>query len=1461
MPSERIQRRIDTFLDEADAASTAGDWAAVAEKASAVLAIDPENEDAKAFLQMVDGARAASGRPVAQVPAHETASQAPHTTPAPALPASFVAGRYAVRRFLGEGGRKRVYLAHDSRLDREVAFCAIRMDGLDLVGHERVRREAQAMGRLGGHPNLVPIYDIGDDGGTPFIVEEFMGGGDVAGLLEKADDHRLPVERTLAIAKDVCGGLAFIHGGGLVHRDLKPANVFLAADGTAKIGDFGLAVALDRSRLTQHGMMLGTVAYMPPEQALGGESTPKADLYSLGAMLYEMVTGKPPFVGDDPTTVISQHINTPPVAPSWVTEHCPPSLEEVILHLLEKDPSDRPGSSVAVLKALEAVNPTQKSATHSDSNVLDRLARGVFVGREKELERLRKALDEAFSGRGGMVMLVGEPGIGKTRTTEELGTYARMRGGRVLWGRAHESSGAPPYWPWKQVGDSHARFVPPAELAGELDQEQVAELARIFPMLRANAPPAPVSDPESAQFRLFDAYCAFIRAGAERAPLLIVLDDLHWADKPSLLLLQHFAREFSHVRALVVCTYRDTDLSRTHPLSEALATLNREAGFLRIPLRGLSRQEVEAYIRAAANVGPPARVVDRIFEETEGNPFFLSEVVNLLTQEGTLMSESVTDIAVPDGVREALGRRLDRISKDANELLQVCAVAGREFTYDTLTLLDERSEDEVLRLIEEAVEARVIEEMEQPGRYRFTHALMQETLLDELTTTRRVRLHGQVGEALEKRWGDRAPDYASRLATHFLEAATLAPRFADKALSYTVLAAEAAERQSAWDNAAAYYGRALDELTAASSRADEAGLLLALARCEANRGAVGAQGRAARRAFAIYRDRGDVTGAARAALETLTSVPAPAVAAALAKDALALLDRGEPYLEARLLGWLIHRTLASQIATSEYDSARQRLAEILAVHGFEDVQAQVDLADGFRVLYAGDPDAAAKSFDNAHVRFEEQGANGEASFAWFWHCIAVLFIGDLEVGRQVLAAGRTFEIRHKIRRYHQLFYAFEIGVVFARCQFDEVERLADEAATSGSGDPHHLVFSFRALHALVTGDFEAAVALLPDEALAPRIPLQQAYLNAVRARLLWNTGHLAEARAAFARVAELIPQIPEAEIIDGIPLHASVVSFLDDALLPLAGEEWVRRVPFLSLISSPFNATAGISHGRLLAEVFLNQGNTLAAERTFQEALAWCERERCPVEAGRNLQGLAEVAARRGDVTAALDDLDRAAALFQRHGARLYLDQVIAKKVELQGLTSDDMRSSIVSLNTAVQSEPPDLLAHAAPDGTVTLLFSDIENSTPLNEHLGDARWLELLHEHNALIEREVRAHRGYVVKTMGDGYMVAFKSAADGLHCAIAIQAAAKDLAESVRVRIGIHTGEMTREGDDFFGRHVNLAARVAGHAVGGEVLVSSVTHELVAGQGFEFVDGGERAMKGFIDPVRVWEVRCDDA
>ncbi len=197
------------------------------------------------------------GQPLTSAQPSSTPSPAP--TP-PSLPTSFANGRYQVKKFLGEGGKKKVYLAHDTELDRDVAFALIKTEKLDESARTRIKREAQAMGKLGDHPNIVSIFDIGDHQGQPYIVIPFMPGGDVEGLIKKATDHKLPLDKATDIARCVCRGLEFAHAKGIIHRDIKPGNIWLNADGIAQIGDFGLAVAVDLSRLTGVGMMVGTVS-------------------------------------------------------------------------------------------------------------------------------------------------------------------------------------------------------------------------------------------------------------------------------------------------------------------------------------------------------------------------------------------------------------------------------------------------------------------------------------------------------------------------------------------------------------------------------------------------------------------------------------------------------------------------------------------------------------------------------------------------------------------------------------------------------------------------------------------------------------------------------------------------------------------------------------------------------------------------------------------------------------------------------------------------------------------------------------------------------------------------------------------------------------------------------------------------------------------------------------------------
>ena len=418
MTSERLRRQIERLLDEAEEALAQREWETVRERAQDALAIDPDHSEAEGFRSAAERALAgqSSSSGVQESPSPRSAAPAPTVV----LPTSFSGGRYQVEGLLGEGGKKKVYLAHDTLLDRDVALALIKTEGLDEAGRTRVTREAQAMGRLGSHPHIVTVFDLGEEDGQSYMVTELMGGGDVEGLVEKAHDHRIPLGQTIDITKAVCRGLEFAHSRGIIHRDLKPGNVWLTAEGVAKIGDFGLAVALDRSRLTQRGMMVGSVSYMPPERALGGEITPRSDLYSLGATLYEMITGRPPFVGDESVGIIGQHLNASPVDPTWHNPKCPPTLEALVLQLLAKDPANRPRDASDVLGTLDAIylSVADDQIAPPSANPLDGLARGTFVGRDQELRQAHIAVDEAFSGKAGLLLVTGENGIGKSRFAE-----------------------------------------------------------------------------------------------------------------------------------------------------------------------------------------------------------------------------------------------------------------------------------------------------------------------------------------------------------------------------------------------------------------------------------------------------------------------------------------------------------------------------------------------------------------------------------------------------------------------------------------------------------------------------------------------------------------------------------------------------------------------------------------------------------------------------------------------------------------------------------------------------------------------------------------------------------------------------------------------------------------------------------------------------------------------------------
>jgi tetratricopeptide (TPR) repeat protein len=1018
---------------------------------------------------------------------------------------SFAGGRYVVRRVLPEGGQKIVYLVRDTALDRDCALSLLKTNDLDSDQLSRLRDEARAMARL-NHPAIVTVYDIGEEDGRPFIVCEFVPGGDLRHHLRAAGGP-LPLDRAIALGENIASGLAQAHIGGVIHRDLKPGNVWLGVDGTAKIGDFGLAVALDRSVFTGDGLMVGTAAYMAPEQALGATPDARSDLYAFGVMLYEMVTGRPPFLGDDAVAVISQHLNTAPVDPSWHNPNLPRPLETLILSLLAKDPDERPASAIAVLDALRSVGLTPAPAaraTEEQANPLDRLAAGVFVGREAEAGSLRAALDDAFSGRGRVILLGGEPGIGKTRIADELCTYARMRGAQVLWGRCYEGEGAPAYWPWVQVIRSYVHDRDPEDLTTQMGAG-AADIAQVVSELRERLPglpPPPSLEPEQARFRLFDSISTFLKNAANGQPLVIVLDDLHWADRPSLLLLQFLAQEMRASRLLVIGTYRDVELVRQHPLTQTLAELARQPVCLRLALQGLSAADVARFIEMTAGAAPPESLVAAVYRETEGNPFFTKEIVRLLVSEGRLDSPDEIkswSVEIPQGVREVIGRRLDRLSEECGRLLSVASVIGREFGTDALELVSGVDGDRLLDVLEEALASRSIAESPRAvGRYTFTHALIRETLYDEISAARRARLHRQIGEALEHLSSTRSAAQIAELAHHFLEAAR-GGGDVDKAIAYARAAAERAMALFAYEEAVAHYQRALEAI-GLRDEVDEAlrcDLLILLGEAQTSAGGDTAR-EALAQAVSIARKLGSANLLARAVLakgtewDSAAAAVDPSLAGPL-EEALAALGDGDSVLRVRVLASLANALYYSPDRSRPHALSREAVAMARRIGD------QAALADALYTRHFVLPTLAEDLQDRLAAGTEIVQLAGE--------------LGDSEMA-----------VRGPALRFIILL---ELGDVQQATEVAEaVAPLAEELRL-----PIYIYYlaTYRAMRALLEGRFaEAEPLIMQALAAGQRVPGDlklQTYGIQVFA-LRWGQGRLQEVEPAFKTLVGQYPMIP-----------------------------------------------------------------------------------------------------------------------------------------------------------------------------------------------------------------------------------------------------------------------------------------------------------------------------------------------
>ncbi len=474
----------------------------------------------------------------------------------------------------------------------------------------------------------------------------------------------------------------------------------------------------------------------------------------------------------------------------------------------------------------------------------------AYVGRVAERERLAELWEQARESSLRLALISGEAGVGKTRLATHLAVEAYGEGATVLYGRCDEDLGVP-YQPWVQALGYLVNEAPQTILDAHVERFG-GDLARLVSALRDRVLDLPApreSDPETERYLLYVAAVGLLEGAGEREPALLILDDLQWADGPTLSLLRHVITAGASMRLLVIGTYRDSDLARDHPLAALLADLHREQGVQRIKLTGLETDDLVALMEAVAGheMDEDGRALaGEITRETAGNPFFAGEVLRHLTESGAIVRQDggrwrlvgdLAELGLPQSVREVVGRRVERLGPDARTALSAAAVIGREFDLDLLLAVLEFSETRLLDLLDEAVAASLLQESaERAERFAFTHGLVEHTLYEDLGRARRARLHKRVAIALEEQCGDDPGERLGELAGHW--AAAVVSSDTAKAMHYARRAAERALEQLAPDEAARWYRQALELYDQAPSgeRSERCELLIGLGEAQRQTG-------------------------------------------------------------------------------------------------------------------------------------------------------------------------------------------------------------------------------------------------------------------------------------------------------------------------------------------------------------------------------------------------------------------------------------------------------------------------------------------------------------------------------------------------------------------------------------------------------------------------------------------------